>query len=409
MQAFAYQSVDQHGRTVRGRMSTKDEVELEERLREKGLWLVEAKEDKPAAKSGRSGSSSPAPGGAVGRRELIDFCTLMSFQLESGIPILTSLEVAAADTNSEKFRHTLLDVKRLVESGEAFNEALSRHPRAFSTHFSSLIRAGEQSGQIPTTFLELKRYLEWQEQVQADIRQATIYPTFVLGAVILFVLCLFTFVVPQFVKLLSAAKVELPLATRVVFGLSDFAKATWWIWISVGVLAPFLVRTLKTYSEAFALAYDRMKFRLPVFGELNHMLVVSRLAHNLSVLYRSGINIINALKLCEELAGSILVGKALADVGERITAGEAISESMRKHPVFPPLLLRMVAMGEKSGTLDKSLDSVATYYNTVIPRRIKKVFSILEPSLILFLVGVVGGVALAVFLPILSLMSAIQS
>lgn len=407
MPAFAYQGVDRHGKSVRGRMNTRDETELEERLRELGLWLVESKSEKAAAKAGPSRGGFGGFGDA-GRRELIDFCTLMSFQLEAGIPILTALDVAASDSSNVRFRHVLHDVKRLVEAGESFNEAAARHPKLFSTHFTSLMRAGEQSGQLPATFLELKRYLEWQEQIQADIRQATIYPAFVLGAVVMFVLCLFTFVVPKFVDLLKAARVELPWMTRFVFGISDFLKATWWIWILAVVVLPIASQFLKRRYEKYALMYDRVMFKLPIFGELNHMLVISRLAHNLAVLYRAGISVINALKLCENLVGSVLVGRALEDVGQRVTAGEGISEALRKHPVFPGLLVRMVAMGEKSGTLDASLDNVSTYYNTVIPRRIKKVFGILEPTLILFLVGVVGGVALAVFLPILAMMSAMQ-
>lgn len=408
MHKFAYHCVDQNGRNVTGHMLAPDESSLEDRLKGNGLWLVEAKVEAASQKKAAHAASGSRMGNDAGRRELIDFCTLMSFQLRVGVTVVQALEIAAADCPKPGFRKTIAEVKTLVESGEPLADAMARFPRVFAGNITSLIRAAESSGTVPEAFLELKRYLEWQEQIISDVRQATIYPAIVLFVVCLFVLVLFTFVVPRFVSLLTVAKVELPLITRLVFAASDMAKATWWIWFVLLIGAPFVIGTLKRKSVAFAKTYDRLKFRLPVFGELNHMLVIARLAHNLAVLYRSGIPIINALGLCRDLVGSVLVGAALGDVVQRVEAGEPISDAMRRNAVFPPLLIRMVTMGERTGSLDTSLENVSGYYNVVIPRRIKKVFSIMEPALILFLVGVVGTVALAIFLPIISLMGAIR-
>jgi type IV pilus assembly protein PilC len=408
MHRFAYQCIDQSGRTVSGHMLAPDEATLEERLKASGLWLVEAKPDKAASRKPGSAARGLRIGNDAGRRELIDFCTLMSFQLRVGVTMVQALEIAAADCPNPRFRNTIAEVKQLVESGEPLADAMARFPRTFAGNITSLVRAAESSGTVPEAFLELKRYLEWQEQIVSDIRQATIYPAIVLGVVCLFVLVLFTFVVPRFVSLLSVAKVELPLITRLVFAASDLAKATWWFWLLLIVGTPIIVGFLKTRSVRFSIEYDRIKFRLPIFGELNHMLVIARFAHNLAVLYRSGIPIINALGLCRDLVGSALVSHALTEVVQRVEAGDPISEALRRHPVFPPLLIRMVTMGERTGNLDSSLENVSGYYNVLIPRRIKKVFSIMEPALILFLVGVVGTVALAIFLPIISLMGAIR-
>lgn len=408
MQHFVYQCVDHNGKTVSGKMLAPDESALEERLKANGLWLVDAKADKLTRKPSSLAARGIRFGNDAGRRELIDFCTLMSFQLRVGVTMVQALEISAADCPSPRFRETISEVKKLVESGEPLADSLARYPRSFAGNITSLIRAAESSGTVPEAFLELKRYLEWQEQIVSDIRQATIYPAIVLFVVCLFVLVLFTFVVPRFVSLLSVAKVELPLITRIVFAASDFAKSTWWMWFALLLGAPAIIGFLKRRSLRFAMAYDRFKFRLPVFGELNHMLVIARFAHNLAVLYRSGIPIINALGLCRDLVGSALVNQNLGEVVQRVEAGDPISEALRRHPVFPPLLIRMVTMGERTGNLDTSLENVSGYYNVVIPRRIKKVFSIMEPALILFLVAVVGTVALAIFLPIISLMGAIR-
>lgn len=408
MQNFVYQGIDQSGRTVNGKMAAKDESGLEEKLQSMGLWLVTAKVEREKNARTASTTSRFSMGGEPTRRELIDFCTLMSFQLKVGIPMIQALEVASGDCPHPRFKITISELKRLVESGEPLADAMARFPKPFPLHLTSLIRAAEASGTVPEAFLELKRFLEWQEQIVSDIRQATIYPAIVLGVVCIFVLVLFTFVVPKFVSVMSLAKVNVPLITRVVFGISDVAKSTWWIWMTLAIALPVSLRTLRKKSKKFDIAFDKFKFSMPIFGVLNHMLVISRFCHNLAVLYRSGISIINALVLCKDLVGSTLIGEALADIAQRVEAGEVISECMRRHPIFPPLLIRMVGMGERTGNLDVSLDNVAGYYNLVIPRRIKKVFSIMEPMLILLLVAIVGTVALAIFLPILSLMGAIH-
>jgi len=403
MQTYSYVGVDSVGKSINGKMVAADEAGLEGRLRAMGLWLVEARVEKVSASKlnprGRLAKAAP-------RREMINFCVLMSFQLKVGITVMNGLQVAAEDCESAPFRHTLNSIREEVEAGASLAEAME-HQGGFTKQFTSLVRAGEKSGTLPDSFMELRRYLEWQEQVISDVRQATIYPAIVAFVVCAFVMILFTFVIPRFVGLLAVAKVQLPLPTVIVFGVSDFLTATWYLWVLVLVVLPAAVIIARRSSLKFAIAFDKVKFKLPLFGGLNHMLAMSRFAQNLAVLYRSGINIVEAMKLTENLVGSPWVAMSIADVGQRIQQGETISEAVRKHPVFPGLLLRMIVMGEKTGNLDKALENVSDYYNLVVPRKIKKIFSIAEPALILFLVVVVGFVALAIFMPILSLMGAI--
>ncbi|MBK9137328.1 MAG: type II secretion system F family protein [Verrucomicrobia bacterium] len=403
MTTFLYTGMDHGGRKVRGRLAAADESSLEARLQEMGLWLVEARPEHAARR--RLTGRRMAKGGS--RRELINFCILMSFQLKVGIPMMTALQVAAEDCENPGFRQILEQVKDQVEAGAALHEALARHS-VFSRQFTSLVQSGERSGTLPESFMELRRYLEWQEQILADVRQATIYPAIVLFVVCLFVMILFTFVVPRFVSLLTAANVPLPLPTRVVFGISGFAKATWWMWVLLLVGVPGAVGLGRRLSPGFAVGFDKARFRLPLFGELIHMLVMSRFAQNLAVMYRAGIGIVEALKLTTGLVGSVWVARVIQDVAARLETGETMSEAMRHHPVFPSLLQRMVVMGERTGNLDKALENVSEYYNLVVPRKIKRIFSVAEPALILFLVVIVGFVALAIFLPILGMIGTIK-
>jgi len=407
MPTFVYQGINSKGRTVTGTMPAEHESELEEKLQQLGLWLVSAEHQK-AEKEGAGAGSHWGVFGGTGRRELINFCTLMSFQLKVGIPMVQALQVAGEDCENPKFRMVISELRHRVEAGTLLCEALDHYPRVFAPQFVSLVRAGEQSSALPDTFMELKRYLEWQEQIMADVRQATIYPTIVLLVVCAFVLVLFTFVIPKFVLLLKTANVALPLPTRIIFGVSDFAKSTWWLWLLGLTGVPLAIQLVRHRWLRFAIAFDRFKFAMPLFGPLNHMLAISRFAHNLAVLYRSGVVIIQALKLCGGLVGSPLLAQVILNVAERVEAGDTLSEAMRRHSMFPMLLHRMTVMGEKTGNLDRALENVSEYYNLVIPRRIKKIFTVLEPSLIILLVFIVGTVALAIFLPIVSLIGAIH-
>jgi type IV pilus assembly protein PilC len=406
MPNYGYVGVDRSGRNVSGKMVASDETELEEKLQGLGLWLVSAKTDKAEerAKAKRRRKSF----GGVTRQEMINFCTLMGFQLKVGITMTTAIQVAAEDCESPRFRSVLVEIKQHIESGAQLAEALERFPHVFQPQFVSLVRAGESSSALPETFMELKRYLEWQDAIIADVRQATIYPAVVLMVVMALVMILFTFVIPKFVMLLTSVKVALPLPTRIVFGLSDVVKATWWIWLLCVTVLPAGVAIGRHYSLKFAIFCDKVKFKIPLFGGLIHMLVVARFAHNFGILYSSGVSIVNALKLTRGLVGSIWVSTVLEDIVARVEAGDALSEGLRRYPVFPPLLVRMVVMGENTGNLDKALANVSDYYNLIVPRKIKKIFAIMEPMLIVFLVGLVGFVALAIFMPILSLLGSIK-
>ncbi len=406
MNNFIYSGIDEHGRTVRGTMAAENPVSLEQRLQSVGVWLLKAEADK-TSDSKRSFRSARL-GGGTKRRQLVNFCTLMSFMAKVGIPLVQALEIAGQDCDNPVFREVIHDLKTQVEAGQQLAQAMEKYPNLFGSQFISLIRAGEESGSLPESLLELKRFLEWQETIISDVRQATIYPAVVLLMVIAFVLVLFTFVVPRFVTLLTSVKVPLPMATKIVFGACDFAVATWWIWLIAMVVGPLAVIFGCRWSHRFALWVDHIKFKLPLFGPINHMLAMSRFARSLSVLYRAGVSILQGLKLCEDLAGSPIVARDLRDVQHRIEEGSTLSEALRRHPIFPSLLIRMTVMGEKSGNLDGALDNVSEYYNVLIPRRIKKLFGVMEPILILTLVGIVGFVALAIFMPILSLMQSMR-
>ena len=412
MPVFRYQAIDRRGRGLNGVMPANDESNLEHKLKQLGLWLTDAFVEKPAPPPdelpGYRAFRSKVRGGRQ-RRELIDFCTLMSYQVRVGVPLVKCLEVAADDCKDASFKKVLGGLQSQLESGRTFNEALANYPSVFSHHFVSVIRAGEMSSKLPETFEDLKKYLEWVEQIVGEVRQATIYPAIVISVITFFVLFLFSYIIPRFASLLDNLKVKQPVLTQIVFAAGDAVKSTWMIWLPTLLVILIGVPLGRRYSKSFALAFDRVKLRLPIFGELNMMLALSRFTHNLAILYRSGLPILQALELCKRgLIGNLVVERSVAAVAEQVKTGSTISEAMHRQSVFSAMLLRMVNMGETTGNLDHALENVADYYNQVIPRRIKNIFSILEPALMLLLIFIVGCVALAIYLPIISLMGSIR-
>jgi type IV pilus assembly protein PilC len=343
------------------------------------------------------------------RRELIDFCTVLTVQVREGVPLVQALQATGEDCRDPQFREVISKLQTYMESGMEFHEALARYPGVFSPHFISVVRAGVVSGKLTETLGHLRDYLDWVEQVIGDVRQAALYPAIVMGVVSCFTAFLFTFVIPKFAALLNQLHVQQPMLTRGVLLVSQCAVATWWIWMPAILIAIFIVPVSRRCFPGINLVIDKIKLRVPVFGPLNLMLALSRFSHNLAILYRSGIPILEALKQCQNgLIGNTYVEAAVGRVASDVKTGSTISEAMARQPIFSAMLIRMVSLGESTGHLDSALVTVSEYYNDIIPRRIKSLFSIIEPAIMLFIIGIVGTVALAIYLPILSLMGSIR-
>src|SRR3989454_6349662 len=305
MALFQYRGLDKSGRSISGTMAAEDAINLEEKLRASGYWLLDAKAKAGSRTSKNGGGAGTiAWGTGVKRRDLIEFCTMMSFQCRAGVPLVQALKGVAADCVNLRFKQIILGLAQHLEAGLLLNEAMAHYPQIFPRQMTSVLRAGELGADMPGAFTAVRDYLEWLDEMMRDVRQASIYPMIVLTVVCAFVLLLFSFVIPKFVTLLAAANVPLPLLTQIVFGASDFAKATWWVWPLLALVLVVSVRTACRLSKGFRLFLDQLKLNLPDFGKLQLMLAISRFAHNLALLYKSGIPIVQALKLCEDLVGN---------------------------------------------------------------------------------------------------------
>jgi type IV pilus assembly protein PilC len=329
----------------------------------------------------------------------------MALLLKAGVTLPAALQRLAEDNEGTRLGSLLQGLREQVAIGEPLNEAMNRYPRVFSRQITAMIKAGEASGRVPEVFDSLSGYYEWLDQLTGDIRQALIYPVMVMGASLSLVLMLFTFVVPRFVSLLTELHLKIPLLTRIVMTISQGMLRGWPVLLGLAIALP-LAWKIAMRMPAFARAFDHALMQIPVFGPLVAMFSLSRFTNNLAMLYRAGIPLLRGIEICRQLVGNRSIEAAVEEVRQGVLEGTPMHRCMAQHDVFPRTMVTMIATGETSGSLDFALQSVSDYYNKIIPRRIKIVFAIFDPVIMLSLIGVVGFVAMAVILPILQLWNA---
>ncbi len=398
MVEYIYRAVDSSGQAADGVMIADSEQQLDKRLQELGYWVIDVNEKSKAKR---------ALGKAVSRRELIDFFNGLHSMLSAGLTVSDSINAIAEETVDERFAAVLRDLKIKVEGGTSVDESLSHYPKVFSPQIINLIRAGEFSGNLAAVCEDVSHHLEWVDKIVADVKQASIYPVMILTAVMGLVFLMFSFVVPRFSKIFNSLELELPLLTQIVVKIGEFSLQYWWLILMVPVCVVLFFKFAPSYSSAVGLQLDRLKLDLPVFGRLNRMIVLSRFCHNMALLTKAGVTILEALSLCKGLVGNRVMERAVIDAELFVNDGKKMTDAFRLHDIISPTVLRMMVVGEESGRLDNALENASSRFDREIPRQIKKVFSILEPMIMITLIMIVGLIGGAVFLPMFSLMSGI--
>ncbi|MFA4916731.1 MAG: type II secretion system F family protein [Syntrophales bacterium] len=394
MAEFAYKARDMKGNLVNGAVDASGEGELAALLKGRGLYLVHFKEKQE--KKTFIGSISF---GKITRRDLIEFTIHLATVLSAGIPILEGLQDLEDKTKNSRFRGIIKSVREGIHGGSGLSSALSRHPEVFPQAYVNMVKAGEASGNVDMILQELTGFLEWQEELSANVRKASVYPIMVFAAVGVLLTILFTFAFPRIIGILQGMNVPLPLITRVVIGISTFFRDSWWL-IFLAIAAAVTGTRLLGKTAGGRLWLDKRKLGFPIVGNLVRKIALSRFAHHLGLLWRAGIDISQSLTLVEGVVGNRVISDAIKQAREEVLAGESLSRSLAKRGEFSSLVIRMISIGEVSGEMDKSLSKVCQYYDKEIPAAVKKIFSVMEPLIIVLLAFVVLGVALSMYLPL---------
>lgn len=374
-----------------GLMLAENEEQLAVTLREMDLYLVKAKPDD---------SSEPfyitRP---VKRRELIDFTVHMAAAIGGGIPILQALEDVELQTSNRRMKKAVGIILEDLRGGSGLSDALSRHSHIFSNIYVSIVRAGETSGSLVPVLQHLISFLEWQDGLASEVKRATIYPASVLVAVLGLVGVLVGFVFPRILPVILSLKVPLPFITRAVMAVADLVRYGWY-WILVGGISFFVLFRLLKKNAGGLLIVDAIKLRLPVIGGLIEQVCLSRFSHHLGILLRTGVDISRSLSIAEHVVGNAVIAQAVSEARERVIQGGALWRSLQETGVFPPLVIRMIFIGETTGTIDTTLQRVTEYYDREVPATVKRLFAVLEPLIIVFLAAIVLVVALSIFIPL---------
>jgi type IV pilus assembly protein PilC len=327
--------------------------------------------------------------------------------INSGLPLVQALTILAEQTDNKALAEVTRKVVFDVESGNTVADALSKHPRAFTNLYVNMVAAGEAGGILDTILLRLATFLEKNDALVRKVKGAMIYPAVIMSVAAIAVVVLLIFVIPVFAGMFASAGQALPLPTRIVIGASGFLRSYWWVIGAIIITAGYTGKKYYATSNG-KLVIDRAMLHFPVLGDVLRKSAVSRFTRTLGTLISSGVSILEGLEITAKTAGNRVIQDAIMQSRSSIAGGDTIAQPLQKSKVFPPMVISMIAVGEQTGGLDEMLSKIADFYDEEVDAAVSNLLSLLEPIMIVFLGVVVGGMVVAMYLPIFDMVNAVQ-
>ena len=394
-ETYRYQGKDRHGNTVSGEIQAEG-VELAKAQLRKQRLVVHTVRKKPKSLFGeRKKAIKPADIAILSRQ--------LATMMKAGVPLVQSFDIVADGQDNAAFRELIVNIKNDVASGNSLASALAKHPRHFDELFCNLVHAGEQAGKLDSMLDRVATYKEKTEALKAKIRKAMTYPIAVVTVAIVVTIVLLVFVVPQFAETFSSFGADLPAFTLMVLNLSNFTQDYWWVILGGIVAAGFAFREARFRSQKFADYIDALTLRIPIVGPIIREAVVARFARTLCTTFAAGVPLVEALDSVAGAAGNAVYARAIRRIRDDVTVGTPLNFAIRTTGIFPMMLLHMVAIGEESGALDSMLDKVALHFEAEVDNKVDGLTSLLEPLIMSVLGVLVGGLMVAMYLPIFML------
>jgi type IV pilus assembly protein PilC len=399
---YIYKVRDKAGRLVEGSLEAQSEQLVVTRLRDMGYvpLSVSRKSRSPLTMEIQLGQKSNL-------KDLVVFSRQLATMIDSGLSILRSLSILSEQTESKSLAKVIADMKIDIEQGLSFSQAVARQPKIFPPLYLAMVRSGESGGVLDEVMERLASTLEKQLELRAKIKAAMTYPIVVAGIVVLIVTAMLLFVVPMFEGMYKDLGGQLPVPTRVLITVSGMLVKTWWLIALVIVAAVVLFRRWVGTPEG-RLTWDRFKLRMPVFGPLMRKTALARFARTLASLVCSGVPIMESLDIVGETAGNAVISTALTATRERVRLGESVSTALTNDDVFPPMVVQMIAVGEETGALDHLLEKIADFYDGEVQSTVDSLTSLIEPGLMVFMGIAVGGMVIALYLPMFQLINLVK-
>lgn len=402
MPVYQYVARNAEGHTVNGRLEAADKVQLVQLLGAKQLTPVTMDEAVKKERVGGLFSSTRVP-----LSEIVIFARQLATMIDAGIPILQALEIAAEQTEHRGFKRILTDIAKRVASGSSIYKALSQHTRIFSEFFVHVVKAGEESGNLDEILDRIASYLEKTEKLIRKVKSALVYPAVVMTMAVAVTVLMLVKVIPVFVDIYAGSGAALPLPTQILISLSNWLRA-YFVWIIIAVVMGIFGLIQFSRTENGGMIVDRFKLRMPIFGPLIRKAAVSKFTRTLGTLLKSGVPILRAIDIVAKTAGNRVLEKAIVNSGKYVREGRKLSEPFQESKVFPPMVIRMMAVGEASGEMEKMLEKIADFYDDQVDAAVSGLTSMIEPLIIAFLGIVIGGIVIAMFLPMFQMVNMIQ-
>jgi type IV pilus assembly protein PilC len=409
MPYFTYVARNTAGKLITGRTEAATQAMVVKQLRDAGLTPTQIESaGTGSAASAKKGRKQKLKGGAIKLEDLVLVSRQLATMIRAGLPLIEVLNIMGEQVDKLALRNCIQQVERDVQNGSSMYEAMARHPRIFNQFFLSMIKAGEASGMLDTILDQVATYMEKTASILRKVKSAIMYPTIVTIFAILIMILIMWKVVPVFEEIFEGLDTTLPIPTQIVIGISRFFRDQWYIIVAAVVSLSFIFsQWIRTKSGRRN--WDQLKLKIPIFGELFLKLAVSRFTRTLGTLMRAGVNILGALDIVAKTAGNMVIEEAVNRTKFSIQAGESLTKPLAESGIFPPMVTRMIEVGERTGALENMLGKVAEYYEDQVDTMVAGLTSLIEPLLIMFLGIIVGTVVISMFMPLVKMLETIQN
>ncbi len=404
---FTYKVKDKQAKVLSGSLEAESQSAVAQKLRSMGYTIISIAE-KTEAPTVEELFQRFQMFQRVKAKDLAVFSRQFATMINAGLPITRCLSILAEQTTNSFLAKVIMDVQKDVEAGQALSTAMAKHPKAFSTMFVSMVRAGEASGVLDQILLRIADHVQADMELKGKIKSAMAYPVVMFGITIIITFVMITFLVPIFAKMFKDMGGELPMATRILITLSDTVNSVYGILLFGALVgAIFGFRAFKN-TEKGRYIWDSFKLKLPVFGQLVVKISLARFARTLGTLMASGTPILNALDIVSDTVGNAVVSKGVLAARASIKEGETIAKPLSQSKVFPPMVIQMINVGEETGALETMCIKIADFYEKEVANAVEAITSMIEPLLIVFLGLVVGGIIISLYLPMFQVVNMIK-
>ena len=399
MPLYEYTARSSTGQIQKGQIEAQNTDEVTAHVRKNRMLLVSVRQAPKAIKLGM--------GPRIKTRDIVIFTRQFATMINAGLPLVQSLTILAQQTENKALQEVTRAVVYDVEAGNTLADAFSKHPKAFTDLYVNMVAAGEAGGILDTILLRLATFLEKNDALVRKVKGAMVYPAVILSVAGIAISVLLVFVIPTFQQMFASVNMALPLPTRIVIGMSDFLINYWWA--VIGIIGATIFGIRKYYATSGGRKQlDTLLLKAPVIGDLLRKSAVSRFTRTLGTLISSGVSILDGLEITAKTSGNRVVHDAVMESRQSIAGGETIAAPLERSKVFPPMVISMIAVGEQTGGLDEMLSKIADFYDEEVDVAVSALLSLLEPVMIVILGVIVGGMVIAMYLPIFDMMNAVQ-